>query len=215
MVAVSQHLITRGSPREGTPHQQHVPTLSQGTAGPCQAHTPSTRGCTMARREWTAFHAGTMLRWTAMLLFAVWLLPTATSAGDGVLHHDASTYGMAYHSFVERFGGRVRASPADWGKSGTLEPEREVFLALDEDLDGIVSDEEIQRFSELVPPPAMSRTLFDAKYGSDERADPEVVDAAFTLLDKDKNDELNKEEAAHITTTLQNLANEKAGKFEL
>jgi len=48
--------------------------------------------------------------------------------------------GMVYYQFLERFGPRIRHSPKQW------ESERKVFLALDEDLDGLISDREIQNF---------------------------------------------------------------------
>ena len=162
-----------------------------------------------------------MLRWEGLLLamlVGVTVVGVAEGVGDdagsplGDLHHDASTYGMPYHLFLERFGPRVRSSSVKtWGEAGNLEPEREVFLALDEDLDGLISDEEIQHFPELVPPPVMTRELFDYKYAADDRADLEVVDAAFAELDTNQDGELDNKESRLITATLQRLVAEKQG----
>jgi|EP01049_Picozoa_sp_SAG25_P003359 hypothetical protein len=57
------------------------------------------------------------------------------------IHETMEIGGMTYHKFVERFGERMEASPRQWPDP------RAVFRELDEDLDGMLSDREIQEFS--------------------------------------------------------------------
>ena len=56
------------------------------------------------------------------------------------IHESEVVGGMTYHKFVERFGDRIKASPRRWPDP------RAVFRELDEDIDGMLSDREIQEF---------------------------------------------------------------------